>query len=558
MPFSRHAFSPSSSFSPCFSSRHFFLIISASAVSTLPACLPAWADDAPLVSQPGSTPPGTRIVVPPTAKKGELSIEPSRLMADKVSYEGGTIVLEGNADRPARFLSSTGEITAQNVRVDTENQTVKATGSVVIKRTRVVARKVLRASNLPTRYQRETVVENLRGDNLNFDFKTRQGQLDNATLELSDFEFDVAQLTINGDKYVARNVILRPGGQTPEEDKIYGVPPLNLRAKRVELTVPEKSGPTSVRLKGGALYFKNTRLLPVPALSRQLGNSRGQDAFDITPGLSLNSVDRVLVTAELRFPLDKTVNGLSFITDLGASANLGFRGGAALDLTNGLGQLQLRGKVKDIITTQLTNRIQLDRLPELFYRSPNIRLLTLPGNRQTGIRFEGSWGDFREKLIRVPGSLPVRSSRQMAGVHFTTRLPNRDRSVPAGPYVDLFATTARYSLGDLSYRTAGFEVGYDGKLTSKISSVLSYRQTNLSGATPFRFDVVEIPREVRAALDYQYSPRYLIPLDFRYDLDRHDLRDAKFGLLRSYKAFAYGITYNTARNNLNFELRTGF
>jgi hypothetical protein len=63
---------------------------------------------------------------------------------------------------------------------------------------------------------------------------------------------------------------------------------------------------------------------------------------------------------------------------------------------------------------------------------------------------------------------------------------------------------------------------------------------------------------VRATFDFQYKPRYAIPLEFRYDIDRKDLRDASFGLLRTYKAFAYGMTYNTARSNLNFELRTGF
>ncbi len=487
-----------------------------------------------------------------------MPAEPSRLSADKVSYEGGTIVLEGSAERPAKFLSTAGEITAQNVRVDTENQTVKASGDVIVKRTRVEARKVLRASNLPTRYQRETVTETLRGDSLDYDFKTRSGQLDKATLELADFELSVAKLTINGEKYLAENVTLRPGGQTPEEDKIYGVPPLNLRAKRLELTVPAAGGTPNFRLKGAALYFKNTRLVPVPSFGRKLNSSRTKDAYSITPRLSFNSADRVLVTTEIRFPLDNTINGLDFVTDLGASARLGFRGGVGLELDNGFGLLALRGKIKDIVPSQLTNRIVLDRLPELSYNSPTIRLLKLPGGRQTGLRFEGSWGDFRERLLNTPNSTTISSSRRWAGVHFTTRFPNKDRSVPAGPYVDLFATTARYSLANLSYQTTGYEIGYDGQFAPKWNGVISYRDTRLRGDTPFRFDEVEIPREVRTTLDYRYSPRYIVPLDFRYDIDREHLRDASFGLLRAYKAFAYGLTYNTARSSLHFEMRTGF
>ncbi len=559
MPFSRH---PSHSCFPSAALLAFPLLLSAPLWAKFTSPVQAAeqpAGNAPALSGPGPVPPGTRIIVPATPSgKAVMPVEPSRLSADKVRYEGGVIILEGNAERPARFLSSAGEITAQNVRVDTENQTVKASGGVVIKRSRVTVRKVLRASNLPTRYQREAVVETTRGDNLDYDFKTRIGQLDKATLELADFELSVAKLTINGEKYVAQNVILRPGGQSPAEDKIYGVPPLNLRAKSIVLTVPDKSGTPSVRLKGAALYFKNTRLIPVPSIGRQISSSREKDAFSITPGLSLNSADRILLTAKILFPLDETLNGLSFVTDLGASARLGFRGGLGLELDNSLGRMALRGKIKDIVPTQLTNRIQLDRLPELSYESPNIRLLKLPGGRQTALRLEGSWGNFRENLINITGNLPVKSTRRMAGVHFTTRFPNRDRSVPAGPYIDVFATTARYSLTNLRYRTTGYEIGYDGRIAPKWSGVVSYRDTKLRGDTPFRFDEVEIPREVRTTLDYRYSPRYIVPLDFRYDIDRHDLRDASFGLLRAYKSFAYGLTYNTARSSLHFEMRTGF
>ena len=491
--------------------------------------------------------------VTPAGKAGLA--KSSRLSADAVRYEGGLIILEGNAERPARFLSSTGEIIAQKVQVDTEKQTIEASGNVIITRTKNNVREVLRPSNLPRRFQQETATETLSGDNFTYNFKTRIGQLNNAALEMTDFDLNVATLTINGEKYVAHNVVLRLGGQTPAEDKIYGVPPLNVRARRIELTVPRDGDKPNFRFNGAALYFKNTRLLPVPSFAKSISNSRSNSAFSLTPRLSINSADGVLLTTEIRFPLDKTANGLAFVTDLGASAQLGFRGGAALELNNQIGRLALRGQVQDIVTTQLTNRIKLDRLPEISYFSSPIALFKLPGNRRTGLRLEGSWGDYREELINTPGNTKVSSSRGKAGVHFTTRLRNSDRSVPDGPYLDLFASTSHYSLGNLSYRAAGYEIGYDSQFTSKWSGAISYRDTSLSGATPFRFDVVEIPREVRATLDYRYSPRYILPLDLRYDLNRREVRDATFGLLRAYKTFAYGLTYNTAHNSFQFQFR---
>jgi hypothetical protein len=490
---------------------------------------------------------------------------PSRLLADTVRYEGGTVVLLGSATRPAKFLSGVGEITAQTVRVDTLKRTVSAKGGVRLTRTREDKRKVLRTSRLPTRYERATITETLRGENLEYDFNTKKGSLDQGTVELADFSLNVASLTINGEKYIAQRVVLRPGGQTPEEDKIYGVPPLNLRAKKIELTIPEKGGQPQIAARGAALYFKNTRLLPVPRYllnySTRINTPRDPQAFSLTPGISFNSTDRVLITTRLRYPLNQRINGLAFVADLGLSAKETFRGGAGFELNNGLGQFALQGKVKDIVTTQLIgNKLMLDRLPELSYRTPDVRLFKLPGGRQTGFRLEGAWGDYREQLVNrnLPNAPRVKSSRRMAGIHFTTRMPDREGITPSGPYVDLFASRARYSLLDSKYNTSGFEIGYDGKISNKLRGVFSYRRTRIDGATPFLFDLIEIPRELRTTFDYQISPRYLIPIDLRYDLDRDDLRDASFGVLRSYKSFAYGVTYNTARNDLKLEFRAGF
>jgi hypothetical protein len=522
------------------------------------------------------TPPGvsvsassgaTKPLVAPSKKKdADIDATPvmSRLTAETIRYEGdgGIIVAEGSATKPAHFLSGAGEITAQTVRVDTVNRTVKADGMVVLKRTRHDKRKVIRSDRLPARYESALITETLRGANLNYDFKTKQGNLDQASVQLADFNLDVKELLINGDKYIAHNVILRPGGQTPEEDKIYGVPPLNLRAKTLELTVPEKGGPVSLNGKGAGLYFKNTRLLPLPRylfrFSQNLNAPREKEAFSITPALRVGGADRILLTTRMRYPLSAKANSLALVADLGASARLGFRGGAGMELSNGLGQFAVGAKVKDIITTQLTNKIQLDRLPELSYRSPDVRLFKIPGGRQTGFRVEASIGNYHEKLISTPGNATVRSSRRMAGIYYSTRLPDAHGITPSGPYVDLFATAAHYSLNDARYNTTGYEVGYDGHLTRRIRGVLSYRHTNVGGDTPFFFDELEIPREVRATFDYQLSPRYLIPVDLRYDLDQKKLRDESIGLLRSYKNFAYGITYDSARRDISLEFRTGF
>ena len=126
-----------------------------------------------------------------------------------------------------------------------------------------------------------------------------------------------------------------------------------------------------------------------------------------------------------------------------------------------------------------------------------------------------------------------------------------------GGFARLFSAYSSYGNGG-TYRNNGVELGYDGRFFNRLDGQISVRLTDVKGDTPFRFDRVEIRRELRATVDYQLSPRYIIPLDLRFDLQQGRFRDETFGILRSYKNFAYGVTYQTARRDLRLEIREGF
>jgi hypothetical protein len=364
---------------------------------------------------------------------------------------------------------------------------------------------------------------------------------------------------------------VRPGGLSDEELKIYGTPPFNLRAREftVDLSKPAATGAqvsdtgkednASVNFggrayaKGGALYFKNTRILPVPSafLNRSFGK-REEKTYQITPRISTNSADGILVTTKLYFPIArKNPELLSLAADIGLSTKIGFRGGVQLESSNRLGEFGLSARINDIVDNQLTNRIELDRLPELRYSPPSLALLTLPGGRRAGLRFGFLAGDYRERF--TDGSRETHSSRLQAQVRFTTRLARRD-----GPYLDLFARASQYSAQPENLRTAGFEVGYIGSVTDRVTGQFSYSATSVSGSTPFRFDEIEIRKELRATFDILLTPRYIIPIDLRYDVDRRELRDKTIGILRNYKTFAYGVTYQSARKEIKLQIRQGF
>lgn len=486
-------------------------------------------------------------------KSGATTAAPqqSRLQAASVSYQGSTIIASGTPDNPVRFQSAAGLILADNVRLDTQTQQLQASGKVQFERERLVERKALLPRGLPAASTTETVRETAFGNNLNYDFKTGQGTLDTAKLRLATISISTESLIINGKTYVARNVVLLPGGLSDEEIKIYGTPPFSLHAREVTLAPVERNGQQRQRvtLRGGGLYFKGTRILPVPSYSFYSGGGQS-DGSRIIPGISFNSGDRVLVTTSFLFPLNKiNPDRLSATADLGYSARVGLRGGLGLTSTLPVGRFALNARKSDVISTQLTNRIELDRKPELTYSSPAFLQFPL-GKQRAGLIFDGSLGNFTERLIGR--DQPVSDTRTRARLVLTTRL-----QPGPGAFARLFSTYSSYGKGGI-YRNNGVELGYYGRLLPRLRGQVAVRFTDIKGQTPFRFDQVEIRRELRATADYQLSPRYLVPIDLRYDLQQNRFRDETFGILRSYKTFAYGVTYQTARRDLRLEIRQGF
>ena len=532
-------------------------------LGTSPDAAPALGENAPTEATPAETAPAE--TAPIEAEKPQVvgrgsdlpapAAVPSRLVAERLSYQGGTVIAEGSAGKLVRFETSAGILTALRVQLDTLAQTVEASGQVRLEREVQSARRVLQPRILRAQRRPETTREILVGDNLRYDFKAGQGTLDDAALQLASLSISADSLRINGRRYTARDVVLRPGALSEADRRIYGTPPLNLRANSISASVGGAPGSDNIAVRGGGLFFKNTRILPVPGYVFRAGLDSGggeQSAFQLTPGLSFNTADRILATTQLAYPLTSDPQKLSVFADLGLSQRIGLRGGIGLRGQTGVGTFQIRARRSDVVQTQLTNRIELDRSPEVLLESVPFATFPLPGGRRAGFSLSGSYGDYAERRIG-DGGTATKATRAFGRLLFTTRLKAVD-----GPFLRLFATTARYGGADTRYGSRGFELGYEGTLSSRVRGQILLRSSSLSGQTPFRFDEIQIARELRTTFDVSLTPRYLLPIDLRYDLSRQTFRDATFGLLRSYKVFAYGLVYQSARRDLRLEVRQGF
>lgn len=502
---------------------------------------------------PVQTPDATTAPVETVAGTSDIAANSSRLTAASVSYQGGTIVAQGTAGNPAVYQSALGRLEADEVRLDTIKQTVSAKGQVRLIRQGEVDRRELRAGSLDKLRRREAFTQTLSGQNLYFDFKTQKGTLDSAIVR-SQADLNARQLEINGKNYTAYHVVVRPGGLTEEERRIYGTPPLNIRAREVDVRPGRRLNSFSLSARGAGLYFGNTRLLPIPGGVLGLGGGKNQHDLKVTPDVSFNSADRFLIAARVGFPLAANPRQLSLITNLGYSQRVGFRGGAALASTQNIGEFRLSAQRRDVITTQLTNRLELDRRPELTFQSPAFATFVLPRFGKSGFSVDGGYGSFLERSTLSGDPIGGVSSDRLQGrLLFSTRLDAR-----SGPFVRAFASSARYSKNRQNYNAQGVQLGFAGQLMPRINGEVSLRLTNTSGQTPFRFDLIEIPRELRTTFDVSLTPRYVVPIDIRYDLSRSSVRDSTFGFLRSYKVFAYGVVYQTSRRDLRLEVRSAF
>jgi hypothetical protein len=492
---------------------------------------------------------------------------PGQLVADSIRYAGDTIILQAEEGRTVRVESGTARITARNIEVNVAQKQIRARGNVLIENTRVIQRRMLapeifRDRRVGQQMRSETVTEMLMGSNLNYDYQKQTGQIDDASVSFESFDIESARITVNGTRYIAENVLLRPGGLSEEERKIYGTPPFNFRVRRlvIDNRRTARGVVPSVSAKGAAIYYKNTRLLPVPsyvfrtAVGTALGPSRDRAAFGITPVVAYNSTDGLLATLQLGYPLATDPRRGVVSADIGLSQKIGFRGGLQYTASSRIGDIIVQARNRDFVTTQLSNRIQLDRLPEFQFESRVLPIFRSKRGFGLGVSGLVNAGRYTERFKIDGGYAPsITSSRLLATVALTTRITDAD-----GPYFDLFRSVARYTTVDQRYNNSGFEIGYAGNLGSRIRGLFSYRDNDISGNTPFRFDEIEISRELRTTFDYQLSPRYLIPIDLRYDLDQKRFRDETVGILRSYKTFAYGVTYQFSRSELRLDFRSGF
>jgi lipopolysaccharide assembly outer membrane protein LptD (OstA) len=383
----------------------------------------------------------------------------------------------------------------------------------------------------------------ITGAALRYDFEQQRGTLDSAQIAVEQLTFrgDQIEVQMRDDTIGVRSALLTLC-QQPH-------PHFSLRAKEIKVTLQEEA-----TVRGVSFFWGRRKLFTLPSYTFSLpGASQAPKRRNHLPSPSYNSRDGLFLRSSYSFPLSvspsQPIQGLFGNVDLGYSMRRGLRGGPSLMYRTSLplpspGEkatvtLELKEKWRDGVHDHLDSRLLVDRRPELELRA---HPFTVVPKRLVfeAIAAAGKYHEFPSGIS---------SSREHIAFEFDTRAPGSNSVV----YGRLSAQKSWYSNSEM--RAVRLEVGLQGRVGRQAKGRISYQTTDIKGFTPFEFDEIQIPQEIRTTLDLRLDRNWIIPIDLRYDLDRNRFRDKQFGLVRTLDCVGYGLSYDAARKEVKLEFR---
>ncbi|MCS6861133.1 MAG: hypothetical protein NZT92_12525 [Abditibacteriales bacterium] len=436
------------------------------------------------------------------------------------------------------------------VEYQDENQNVDLYADTILVKERILeAQNNIRLTHRDDKGQ----TRELTGTALRYDLDQRRGTLDNAQIVVEPLTFRSEQIQVQmRDKNLSMSSVLLT---TCSREN----PHFSLRARMIDVTLEE-----AANMHGVSLFWGKRKLFTFPRATFLMPGAAKEPRRrrQLMPTPSLNNNDGLLLRLGYTLPLTPEApgvrQGLFANVDVGYSTRRGFRGGPSLVYRTTFAApalsrnapptrekvglfITLKAKEKDGIEDHFNSRLLVDRRPELEVRAQPFPL-TMSRLRLL-VDAVAAVGDYRE----FPSG--VSSARQYLALNLDTRAPG----VTSPFYARLFAEKRDYD--DRDMRVLGLEVGVQGMIPRYAKGRLSYVTTNIHGSTPFEFDQILIPQELRADVDLRLNRHWMLPLDLRYDLDRQRFRNKRLGILRTLDCVAYGISYDSARQEIKLEFR---
>ena len=366
------------------------------------------------------------------------------------------------------------------------------------------------------------------GDSLSLGIVSRTFTMDQAlvVLNLAAPGAPVTLGEMRGQRLSARGTTLTidHGMISPSADEH---PDIDLSARRLVYN----EATHHLRLYGSRLDFYGLHIPIIPTWETNLGGP--PQAAGVLPGVAYSNRDGISLPYSFNFTpgrldLDDTLKfsltqkrGITFLGQTGQ--------------TKGQWDLRLWASRLEDVRDKLVNNLQYDRLPEFVATG-----YEHGATQHQGWKAEASLGQFREytQLLDVPPV--VDRERALLGVGYCWG--GRDLLRQIGQWASVWSTGAVYNGGE-HYFDSSVTLGSGRRFSPSFQADLQYIHHFQDGLSPFQFDRVDIPHELRPEFNLQLTNSWHLESYARYDAGGGRLRDYHFDLSKRMHALTWHAYY---------------
>jgi hypothetical protein len=285
-------------------------------------------------------------------------------------------------------------------------------------------------------------------------------------------------------------------------------------------------------LHGSSLDFYGLHIPIFPTWQTNVGGP-GRSSGPL-PGISYSSRNGVALPYALNFTPNRP--DLNDTVKLSLTQKRGITFEGEVGQTKGQWDVRLWASRLQDVRNKLINYLEISRLPELVATGYDHS-----ATQNQGWKASLSLGHFREYTQLLPGVPPVVDrERAQAGVGYNWG--GRAMARKTGEWAAVWSTGATYTAGRHYYDTA-VTVGSGHRFSPGFRADAQYTQHFQEGASPFQYDRVDIPHELRPEFDWQLTRAWGLESYGRYDADEGRLRDYHFDLSKRMRDLTWHVYY---------------
>jgi len=442
-----------------------------------------------------------------------------RLWADEVGYSAPQ---EAMASGRVRLSYEQVEIFADRLLWDVARRQVRASGNV-----KIVSEE-----------------RSLAGDSLSLDLEKETGEMVPATGRVRDLFLSAERIEMFPDRLSAYEAKMTTCDEEP--------PHYQIQTKKADIYLVRREGKVAAQhleARRAALEYGDRRLLSLPPFRVSLGEEPEAERSLPLPYPSYGRLDGPFLGYRWRkgWPMEK----LSLDVEWRITERRGTRAGVyARYLLGGEDFLQLAASRREDLRDRPLGPRDIDTglAKVLVSREPELSLQVGPRFARKGLRWEvqGTVGNLREWPTGVSTRRVAATGRLLVGP-----LRAGERLKIGGAAAYRFSSYGEGSQAGVLYG----RLTLSSTLARESHVSLSLVARNSSGSTPFRFDRVEMARELASEFAFPPAKRWRVKLLNRFDLQQRRSRDT--GVELTYRAHCLNYSLGWKQNRGLFEFSIG-